>query len=217
MKQKPLRLVLDLAMTLLLPLLMAYSLIGETFHEVAGTVMFALFIIHHVQNRRWQKSLFRGQYSPYRVFQTVLNVLLFLFMILQPVSGILLSKHLFVWLPEIGSSAVFREWHLMMAYWGFILLSLHAGTHLTTPLRMLWKRSKNAWHCVFVLLLAGAVYGCLAFIKRRFAIYLFGISHFANFDFNEPRVYFLLDYLAVMVLFMVLGYGIARGLKHSEK
>ena len=34
---KRIRLTADIAMTVLLPMLMAYSLIGETFHEVIGT------------------------------------------------------------------------------------------------------------------------------------------------------------------------------------
>ena len=36
---KRIRLTADIAMTVLLPMLMAYSLIGETFHEVVGTLM----------------------------------------------------------------------------------------------------------------------------------------------------------------------------------
>ena len=42
------RVIVDISMIVLMPLLMAYSLIGETFHEVAGTAMLALFIAHHV-------------------------------------------------------------------------------------------------------------------------------------------------------------------------
>ena len=39
MKKKNFRVVLDIAMTVMLPMLMAYFLIGETFHEVIGTAM----------------------------------------------------------------------------------------------------------------------------------------------------------------------------------
>ena len=56
------RMILDAAMLLLLPLLMAYSLIGEAFHEVAGTLMLALFLLHHWLNRSWWKALFKGRY-----------------------------------------------------------------------------------------------------------------------------------------------------------
>ena len=57
--QKRIRLIIDIGMTLLLPLLMAYSLIGELCHEIVGTLIFLLFIIHHVMNRKWFGSLFK--------------------------------------------------------------------------------------------------------------------------------------------------------------
>ena len=124
------RRILDAAMVLLLPLLMAYSLIGEAFHEVAGTLMLVLFLLHHWMNRVWWKNLFKGQYSGLRIFQTVLNLLLLIFMIVQPLCGILMSKHLYAFLPTEGLSSVAREIHLPLANWGFVLMSLHAGTHL---------------------------------------------------------------------------------------
>ena len=37
-------------MLILLPLLMAYSLIGESIHEWLGITMFAVFILHHIIN-----------------------------------------------------------------------------------------------------------------------------------------------------------------------
>ena len=36
MKKKNIRMTVDISMTVLLPMLMAYSLIGEKFHEIAG-------------------------------------------------------------------------------------------------------------------------------------------------------------------------------------
>ena len=81
--QKRIRLIIDIGMTLL----MTYSLIGEMFHEIVGTLIFILFIIHHVLNRKWAASLFKGKYSASRVFRTVVNVLLFAFMILFMMLG----------------------------------------------------------------------------------------------------------------------------------
>ena len=95
MKRKHIRLMVDVAMTVLLPMLMAYSLIGETVHEVIGSVIFALFIIHHVLNRKWYGALFKGKYNARRIFQTALDMFLLVFMLLQPISGILMSKHLY--------------------------------------------------------------------------------------------------------------------------
>ena len=61
--KKNTRLIIDISMTVLLPILMAYSLIGEQFHEIAGTLMLVLFIAHHVMTRGWYKALFKGKYN----------------------------------------------------------------------------------------------------------------------------------------------------------
>lgn len=195
-------------MVLLLPMLMAYSLIGEAFHEVAGTLMLALFILHHWMNRAWWKNLFKGQYSPQRVFQTALNLLLLIFMIAQPLCGILISKHLYTFLPTDGVSSVARAIHLPLANWGFVLMSLHAGTHLSA---MLPKSRKKA--AVLGCLGAVSLYGAYAFVKRQIPAYLFLKLPFAFFDYSEPRVFFLADYLTVMILLTMLGYGIMMLLK----
>lgn len=42
------RLMIDISMTVLLPFLMAYSLIGEAFHEVVGTAIFVLFLLDYL-------------------------------------------------------------------------------------------------------------------------------------------------------------------------
>ena len=113
MKKKT-RIIIDLSMTILLPMLMAYALIGEKFHEIAGTLMFGLFIAHNIMNRSWYKALFKGRYAARRIFQTVLNMLLLIFMLLQPVSGILMSKHLYTFIQIPGASATTREIHLCL-------------------------------------------------------------------------------------------------------
>ena len=211
---KRLRLVIDLVMVILLPLLMAYSLIGEAFHEVAGSVMLGLFIAHHILNRRWYGALFKGKYNAKRIFQTVLNMLLLVFMILQPISGILMSKHLYTFLPILPVAAQARSIHMLLAYWGYVLLCLHAGTHLTAPLAKLKKKKRTAKTAAVALLCGISLYGCYAFFKRGFPDYMFGRTAFAFFDYSEPTVLFLLDYLAIMALFMALGAVLASKLKH---
>ena len=187
-------------MVLLLPLLMAYSLIGEAFHEVAGTLMLALFILHHWLNRRWWKSLFRGKYSMHRFFRKALNQLLLIFMICQPLCGILMSKHLYTFLPADGVYSVARAIHLPLANWGFVLMSFHAGTHLDT---MLPKEKKAI---ILDILAAISIYGIYAFFKRQIPAYMILRLPFAFFDYSEARIFFFADYLSVMVLFATLGF-----------
>lgn len=204
---------IDIAMTILLPLLMAYSLIGETFHEAIGTVIFVLFILHHILNRRWYGSLFRGKYTVSRAFQNILDAVLFVFMIAQPVSGILMSKHLYTFIYISGAASSAREVHLFLAYWGYILLCIHAGTHLTSPVKKLERRSKTAAAVLGISSLAVSIYGAYAFVKRQFPDYMFRKSSFVFFDYSEPKVFFFLDYLAIMVLFITIGFWIKQFMK----
>jgi hypothetical protein len=212
LKKHNIRLIVDIAMTVLLPMLMAYSLIGEMLHEIIGTAIFVLFIVHHILNRKWYGALFRGNYNARRIFQTVLDMLLLVFMLLQPISGILMSKHLYTLLPTLPISAQARSTHMLLAYWGYTLMCIHAGTHLAAQMKKLFMKSKKIIAAVCVAVACISVYGCAAFIKRGFPGYMSGKTMFAFFDYSEPRVFFFLDYLAIMVLFMMTGCLIIYGL-----
>lgn len=216
MAKKKIRIIMDIAMTVLLPMLMAYSLIGEKFHEIIGSLMFVLFILHHVMNRKWYCSIFKGKYHARRTFQTVLDVLLIVFMLAQPISGILMSKHLYTFIQIPGISATVREIHLCLAYWGFVLLCIHAGTHLATPIKKLQK-NKAVFSLASVTGAAISIYGIYAFIKRQFPDYMFRKTAFVFFDYNEPRILFFLDYLAIMLLFMLIGCLSIAGLACQDR
>ena len=133
-------------------------------------------------------------------------------MIGQPLCGILMSKHLYTFLPTDGLSSIAREIHLPLANWGFVLMSLHAGTHLGA---MLPKGQKKT--TVLACLGAVSLYGAYAFVKRQIPAYMFLKLPFAFFDYSEPQAFFLADYLAVMVLFALFGYGIMKLLKVRRK
>lgn len=220
LNKKYIRIIIDMVMIILLSLLMAYSLIGEKFHEVIGSVIFVLFIVHHILNRKWHESLFtpkraakasgrqfcrKGKYNPRRIFQTVLNALLLLFMIFQPISGIMLSKHLYTFLPAFSATAQARSVHMVLAYWGYVLLCIHAGTHLLMPMHKLAARNKKIFVTVCAVVGSISVYGTSAFVKRGFPGYMTGRTAFAFFNYSEPRLIFFMDYLAIMILFMIIG------------
>lgn len=212
--KKRIRLAVDIAMVCILPMLMAYSLIGEKFHEIIGTIMLLLFIVHHILNLKWYKAIPKGKYTVRRIFQTSLDVCLLIVMILQPASGILMSKHLYTFLPVLSVSAKAREIHMIFAYWGFVLMSIHAGTHFTQVSGKLKQNKKGLWCVVLSVISVLSIYGIYAFIKRGFPEYMSGRASFAFFDLDEPRIFFFLDYIAIMVLFMMTGcltvYGLGK-------
>jgi hypothetical protein len=53
-------------------------------------------------------------------------------------------------------------------------------------------------------------YGVFAFFKRGIPKYLTLKIQFAFFDFDEPMVFFFADYIAVMILFVWIGYLIGN-------
>ncbi len=208
---KKARMIIDILMTALLPLLMAYSLIGEDIHEILGICMFVLFIAHHVINRKWWASIFKGKYNAARFLNTAVNLLLAVFMLLQPVSEILLSKHILKEVTISGTASTMRTIHMTLAYWGFIMMSFHLGLHIRTVSAKLKGKMNKAVKCtIAVLFLLIAAYGVYAFIHRGIADYLFMKVMFAFFDFSESRVLFLLDYAAIMVLAAEVAYWIQK-------
>ncbi len=131
MKQNTiLKIVADIGMTVLL-LLMTYELIGEATHEWLGIGigMFGLFIIHHILNRKWSWNIVKGKYMPLRLWQTVLVIGTLLIMAGSMYSGIILSKHVLSFLPIKGGQSLAGNVHMISAYWGFVLMSLHLGLH----------------------------------------------------------------------------------------
>ncbi len=196
-----------------MPMLMAYSLIGENNHEIIGICIFVIFIVHHALNRKWWTSLFKGKYNAVRVLNTVVNLSLVVFMIVQPVSGVLLSKHILKELTISGAASTLRTIHMTLSYWGFIILSFHLGLHIRVISAKLKGKMKKAVKITFtVLFLLIAAYGVYAFISRGFADYMFMKVMFAFFDPKESKILFFLDYAAVMVLAAEIAYWAQRGL-----
>lgn len=204
----------DLAMTILLPLLMAYSLVGEAAHEWMGVAMVCCALFHNLLNRKWYCALFRGHYSPARVVNTLVNFLVLADILAMAVSGVLLSEHVFSFLNIAHGSAAARVVHLLGAYWGFLLLSFHLGLHIRAVQSRLFRRETNAKvkfltrASVFLI----TCYGIFAFWKRHFPDYLLLRTQFVFWDYDEPLVFYLLDMAAVMVLFAALGYCLAGAL-----
>lgn len=211
------KIVTDILMTVVILLLMAYSLVGEKAHEWLGIGMFALFVLHHVLNNAWSRNLLRGRYTPFRILQTVLVVLALVCMLGSVVSGIVLSRYALSLLPIRGDQSWARTVHMLCAYWGFVVISLHLGLHWNIMLGMAEKifhkpSALRTWAARTVgLSIAG--YGVYAFIRRQIGSYMFLKIQFVFFDYEEPLIWFLLDYIAVMGLFVLIGHYLAKAVR----
>lgn len=215
------KICVDIGMTIALLFLMTYELIGQAAHEWLGIGIFVLFILHHILNRKWSGSLLKGKYTPLRIWQTTLVLLVLAAMIGSMVSGVILSRHALSFLPIKGGHSFARSLHMLASYWGFVLMSLHLGLHWRMMMGMAGKMMKKpsavrTW-TLRILALAIAVYGVYAFIKRDIGSYMLLKIQFVFFDFEEPLIVFLLDYMAIMGLFVFIGHYLTDILKRYSK
>ncbi|MBO5070629.1 MAG: DUF4405 domain-containing protein [Roseburia sp.] len=212
------KIVIDLMMTILLLLLMARQLTGDSAHEWLGAGMLILWIAHHILNRSWYSHLFKGKYTPIRILQTVINFAVLLSMLVLMVSGIILSREVFAFLPISGGIALARPLHVLSAFWGFVLMALHLGLHWNMILGMVCKAARPAASKplrislrITAVVIAG--YGLYAFLKNQFLSYMFLTSSFVFFDFERPVLLFFTEYIAIMGLFIFLAHYTSKGIQ----
>ena len=220
--KRTLRIAVDCLMAVLLPLLMAYELVGRAAHEWLGAGMGVLFIAHHILNRAWWKGLPKGCWTAVRILQTAVNALILATMLGSMVSGIAMSRYVFGWLPIPGGRTLFRTVHLLCAFWGFVLMSVHLGLHggmfLRMGRRVFPQPSKGRAWALRALALLLAVCGAWVFASQDIADYLFLRAVFVFYDFGQPVILFFLQYLSMMLLFALIGYYLMKALtgKHNN-
>ncbi|WP_242860644.1 DUF4405 domain-containing protein [Clostridium sp. KNHs205] len=215
------KIAVDIGMTVLLLLLMTYELIGQAAHEWIGIGMFVLFAVHHILNSSWSRNVLKGKYTALRILQTALVAGVLLTMLGSMVSGIILSRHALSFLPIEGGRSWARNLHMVSAYGGFVLMSLHLGFHWNMMMAMAKKHMKKSSHSYKWLLRGIAVfiagYGVCAFIKREIGSYMLLKIEFVYFDFDEPLLLFILDYMAAMGLFVFVGHYLSEGIKRIQQ
>lgn len=222
-KKKRVKIVIDCIMTLMLPILMSYELIGRETHEWIGILMIILFIIHNIINLQWYKGLLRGKYTPVRILQICINMILLFIMLGLMFSGIILSQYVFDFIPNRGGASIARNIHMLGGYWGFVLMSFHLGMHwtvITAPLRKI-KRGRLDSKLASILSKIGIIvillYGAYALIKQKILLYMFLIESFVFFDFERPIALFFMEYIAIMGLLTFVGYRTMRSLINRGK
>ena len=214
---------IDIIMTAALMLLMGYQFWGESAHEWIGAGMFALFIAHNILNISWYKTLFKGKYSPARIFRLAVNILVLADMLGLMISGIIMSRYVFAFVNIGGGMSFARSLHVIASHWGFVLMALHLGLHwsmVVGAMRRLLKakdplRLRTAILTAVSAIIAG--YGAYVFFKRDFITYMLLKSPFVFLDYEEPKILFYLDHIALMGTFVFISHYILKLLNTINK
>lgn len=210
---------IDVLMTVLLLLLMAYQITGQELHEWFGVGMLVLFLLHNILNIRWYGNLFKGKYALLRVTQVIINFSVLASMLCLGFSGIVMSRHVFAELPIHGPMATARKMHLAASYWGFVLMSIHLGFHWSMILgmfRRLWDGKKmpvvSVWLMRFIaVFIAG--YGAYCFHKENIVSYMFLKQEFVFFNFEQSAVSVFAEYISMMGFWVFVSFYAVKGIR----
>lgn len=212
-KTQRLRMTIDITMTILSIILMGgnYLFPADIVHEILGVGLFVLWGVHIALNRRWYGAIFRGNYNPYRVMQTIINCCILICTIFLMISGIILSNHIFTFLNIQGGLGFTRIAHLLASHWYYLFMSLHIGIHVGRLFQ-----NVTAKIIPRIILALVCAYGIYAFIARGVWKYLILRQQFFFFDLERGYVLFALDYISIIILFATISHLIASRLKKNR-
>lgn len=207
--------IVDIALSVTLLLLMAFQVTEQLAHEWLGVTMFALTIVHQILNRKYYASVFKGKYSPLRVFQLVVNILLLLTFVCTALSGMMMSRFATPFMNGFLPSSVVRQGHLALSHWSFVLMGVHMGLHFGIVTAKLKKRA--------IKITAGAVmsgisvYGFYLFLKANFLDYMLLKNPFAFLDYEKAWWLVILENLAMLLAWAFAGFLLSLFLRGIAK
>ena len=133
--KKAVRVVLDVAMTVMIVLEMFIQFTGEFLHEVIGFAFFATVVAHLALSATWVKKTAHatqaGTFTARRAALAVMGCLLAATMVVLGVSSVAISSILssagFTW--TVGSYALWADVHTVSAYALCALVVVHLAMH----------------------------------------------------------------------------------------
>ncbi|MFJ7509447.1 DUF4405 domain-containing protein [Peribacillus simplex] len=200
------RLVIDLSMTFLMLVAMAYHITGNTIHELVGVLLFLLFIAHNVLNRRWYKTILKGKHNVLRILSIAVNLLFLVSMAVVMLSSVPISHVIFAFIP-IDNDMILLQIHVMTSYWGFIFMAVHIGMSWGTIINAVRKmtgitNTSRSHTIVFrVIAVMIVVYGVQASFERDM-LYKLTVYNPFGWNIGKSSMGFLIDHLSIMGIYI---------------
>ena len=135
--KKTLKIITDILMFADFIFLMSHEVVRNlSAHGIFGAALFALFVLHHILNGGFYRSLNRGKYNSVRILLSATAWLLFALMILMAFSSVMMSGAVFAF-SSINMTFWSRPLHTFSCSWGFLVMGFHLGLHLHSKLKKL--------------------------------------------------------------------------------
>jgi len=180
MKMNWFKLMLDVVMAVLLFTLFSTTIAGLAFHEITGLVIFGMALLHLILNWKciwtFTKKLF-SKGTPFKSrFGYVLNLLLLISFVMIIVTGLMISKTIFVGLiPSIENA---QGLHYFFSALTLIIVGIHTGLHWDFIKNMFGKLIKLPAKVGFVLstvaLVSIMAFGSYSLVTSRFTQWIAG-------------------------------------------
>ena len=214
---KKIKIVIDILMYFIFVILMGHHITENLIHEILGTILFILFIVHHILNYRYYKTIFKGKYNFKRVFLLIIDLLLLISMIGMMISGVIISSDVFTFL-KLPTTIFGRQLHMLSTSLAFVIMSIHLGLHLGVFINKLNKKMKNSVleYVYYLILILIVIYGVYSFKRLNFISDMFLLNAFKFYDFNESPIIFYLHVVSSS-LFIGLVIYFLNNLKLKRK
>ena len=137
------------------------------------------------------------------------------------VSGIIISADVFDFL-NIKTTMFGRRLHMISTSWGFVLMSMHVGLHITSIMNKLNEKMKKSTfeYAYYFILLLLIIVGIYSFMSLKLWEEMFLLIHFKFFDFEQSKILFYLKYVAVLItiaLVIFIFLSIIKKIKNKLK
>lgn len=204
-------------MFILFIIMMGYHITGNKIHEILGIITFLFFILHHIINIKWYKSIFKGKYNFYRMIQLIINILLFISMTGIIVSSIMISSNVFAFL-NIKTTMLGRSIHMVSTSWTFVFMAIHLGLHLNGMLYKLNKKMKSSIfeYVYYMIIILFMLFGLYTFINSGLYKDMFLLNQYKFFDYQESIFMFYLGQFSIICFISFLTYFLIKIKKKSK-
>lgn len=200
------RLLLDFLAVALVIACLAYWWLDNLSHELFGTALLALVIVHNVFNRRWYGGVAKRRMDAARIVNLVTIVGLAIGMAVMLVTSFLVSRDLFPFTALSGAFAV-REIHMFAGYWVLLIIAVHLGTRwgvvMNTVSSFLGLTSRNAARIIGLraAVIGTALWGVKSSFEMAFGAKLMLTYSLDMWDFNESTLGFFINYASIVGLY----------------
>ena len=217
-----LRLVFDFVAAGLLLVALAYYWLDNTVHEIVGTGMFLLIIVHNVFNRRWYKTIPKSRHEARGLVNSSTILILAVTMLVLLVTSLMISRTVFSFLPFSGGFST-RQIHILVAWWALIIVSLHLGMRwsmlMNVARNLCGVRGASTTRTVVLRVIAAvtAIQGIRSSFDLGMGAKLTAQISIDFWDFNESTAGFFFHIVAIAGLYMAVAHYAMKWLQGRKR